>query len=40
LPGTNTLAYSENSYITHRKGFITLAPGDNVIKNYKMYEYL
>ncbi len=27
LPGTNTLAYYENSSITAVKGFITLAPG-------------
>jgi hypothetical protein len=27
LPGTNALAYYENSYITDKKSFITLAPG-------------
>jgi hypothetical protein len=32
LPGTNTLAYYENSLITDRKSFITLGPGGNVIK--------
>jgi hypothetical protein len=27
LPGTNTLAYYKNSYITDKKSFITLASG-------------
>jgi hypothetical protein len=32
LPGTNTLAYYENSYITDRKCFITLGPRTSTIK--------
>ncbi len=34
LPGTNTLAQYENSYITAVKSFITLSPGANVIKKF------
>jgi len=32
LTGANTLAYYENSQFTDRKSFITLDPGDDVIK--------
>jgi hypothetical protein len=40
LPGTNTLAYYENSKIMAVKSFITLAPGVNVIRalNFITYE--
>ncbi len=39
---TNTLAYYQNQYFTDKKSYITLAPGDNVIKHFMpvTYEYL
>ena len=42
LPGTNTLAYYENSQITAVKSFLTLAPGVSIfnlsimIKTHKL----
>jgi hypothetical protein len=34
LPGTDTVAYYENSYITDIKRFVSLGPGVNVIKTF------
>jgi hypothetical protein len=34
LPGTNTVAYYENTSITNVKSFIIFSPGPNVIKHF------
>ena len=39
LPGTNTLAYYENPFITAVKIFIRLDPGVNVIKLFTVVIY-
>jgi len=41
LPGTETLAYYKNSYITDVKFYTTLGPGPNVIKLFTavIYEF-
>ena len=39
LPGTNSLAYYERSYLTAVKSFITLRPGPNVIKLFMSVIY-
>jgi hypothetical protein len=39
LPGTNTQAYYENTSITDRKGFITLAPfNTKLLKKILLYQ--
>ncbi len=40
FPGTNTVAYYENSYITPEKSFITLGPGIEVIKLFVVIIYI
>ncbi len=39
LPGTKTLAYYENLYITAVKGLITLTPEPNVVKLFLSVSY-
>ncbi len=39
LPGSNTLAYCENYYITAVKSFITSTPGANVINLFMAVSY-
>jgi hypothetical protein len=34
LPGTNAVAYYENTSITNVKSFIIFCPGPNVIKHF------